>query len=382
MTEREKWIDTLKAIACIVVFLGHFYETFCINIDNVNKLLSIKPLGIIADGGYAVCLFLMVSAYLICVAIYKDKSFERIQKMAFKRYFRLMLPIFFASMLSFMIGYGGGYYNEDVAVLLNNEWLNGSFSKEQMTISQLIYSAFIGVLWQGNRVFNDTFWMLYILFLGNYLVIILAIVTSTDNNRGIMVLGFMLIVYTNTYYYCLVLGAVLAYVNCKMMLNKKRTNSKIFTFICLMCLLLALYLPAWSSPIINILSKYDFLPAFLKNAFFYKETGCFLLLFSIMNLDRIKDFLEKRKLMNMISNISFSVYLVHWPIIASFSCWSYLHFWNDSIDVENFTLAIFFATILVVVGMAIIFYELIEKRICTKLTNKICDIYFKNPFES
>lgn len=378
MREREKWIDALKAIACIIVFLGHFYRAFCNNIVIVNKLLSIKPLGIIVNGNYAVCLFLMISAYIICVSIYRDRNFERIQKMAFKRYFRLMLPILFASMLSFLISIGGGYHNADVALLLNNEWLNGFFLKEQMTISQLISSVFIGVLWQGNGVFNGPFWMIYILFLGNYLAIILAIITSTDNNRGILVLGFVLIVYANTYYYCLVLGAILAYVNCKTMVIKRGANSKIFTFICLLCLLLAFYLPAWGDQIIDLFWKYEFLPAFLKIDFFYNGTGSFLLLFSIMNLDRVKNFLGKSKLMNRISNISFSIYLVHWPIIASFSCWSYLHFWVGSVDMEKFTLTLFLLTVLVVVGVAKIFYELIEKRICTKLTNKICDLYFKS----
>ena len=377
MKEREKWIDTLKAGACIIVFFCHFYYSFCQNIDSLNKLLSIKPLRIIINGNYAVNLFLLVSAYLICVSIYNEKNFEHIQKMAFKRYFRLMLPILFASILSFMIERVGGYHNSEAALLLNNEWLSPYFIKEQMTISQLLKSAFIGVLWQGNNVFNGSFWMLYILFFGNYLTIILAMITSTDNKRGIFVLIFMFIVYADTDYYCLVLGAVLAYVKCKTMLIEKGAKSKMFTLICLVCLLLAFYLPAYGSEIVNILSKYEFLPGFSKNVAFYNGTACFLLLFSIMNLDRIKKFLENLKLMNKISNISFSIYLVHWPIIASFSCWSYLHFWKDSFDVEKFVFAIFLATVPAVVVVAKVFYELIEKRICTKLTNKICEIYFK-----
>ena len=94
--EREKWLDTLKVIACIIVFLDHFYLTFCRNIVRLNKLLDIKPLGIIINGNFAVCLFLVISAYIICVQIYKNNDFERIQKIAFKRYFRLMLPIYYS----------------------------------------------------------------------------------------------------------------------------------------------------------------------------------------------------------------------------------------------------------------------------------------------
>lgn len=376
--EREKWIDALKAGACIVVFFNHFYLAFCSNIDGLNKLLSIKPLKIMVNGNYAVCLFLMISAYIICVSIYKEKSFEQIQKMAFKRYFRLMLPVLFATTLSFMIGRTLGYCNAEVASFLNNKWLGGFFPEEQMTISRLVKSAFIEVLWRGDNVFNGSFWMLYILFFGNYLTIILAMITSTDNKRGIFVLMFMLIVYADTYYYCLVLGAVLAYVKCKTTLIEKGTNSKLFTFICLVCLLLAFYIPAFEDEITSRFSWYEFLPAFSKNIVFYNGIGSFLLLFSIMNLNRIKDFLGKSKLINKISNMSFSIYLVHWPIIASFSCWSYLHFWKDSFEVEKFVFTIFLATTLAVVVVAKIFYEVVEKRICTKLTNKICDIYFKS----
>ena len=63
--EREKWIDSLKGIACVIVFLNHFWLTFAYTCIGLNKIVTIRPFNILVNGNYAVCLFLIISAYVI-----------------------------------------------------------------------------------------------------------------------------------------------------------------------------------------------------------------------------------------------------------------------------------------------------------------------------
>lgn len=108
--EREKWIDGLRGIACIIVFVHHFYLTFGSICFGINELIKIRPFGIIANGNYSVCLFLTISAYLQGTQIYKSNDIEKTRMIIFKRYFRLAFPVFFSSFFSYLISLGGGVF--------------------------------------------------------------------------------------------------------------------------------------------------------------------------------------------------------------------------------------------------------------------------------
>lgn len=245
--EREKWLDTLKGVACLVVFLDHFYLTFRPLLGGVERFLNIKPFGILINGNFAVCLFLLISAYVISISVYRHKSFDAVQRIAFKRYFRLMPPVFCASLLSLILSRTIGYFNNAVGNNINNNWLTGFFTQE-LTVGNMIKTSLIDVWWKGNSTFNGPFWMMYIMFLGTFLVIILSIITATEKRRGgILILGFVLIVYLRleNYLFCMVLGNFLGYLKCNTDFFSKWNKNKICGLISIILLVVAFYLPAY-----------------------------------------------------------------------------------------------------------------------------------------
>ena len=383
--KREKWLDAVRGVACIVVFLSHFYLTFCSESVFINRVLSIKPLQILVNGNYAVCLFLIISAYVISVPVYTCRSLDRIRQTAFKRYLRLMLPVFFASALSLLISRTAGYYNMQAADLLNNPWLKEFFT-QKLTAAGLLHSSLVGVWWQGDNSFNGPYWMLRTLFLGTFLVIILAIITSGEKTKKAYaggVLALMLCVYleVNVYDSCLVLGTLLAFIKCRTNLFEIRKQKKVSLYIHVLLLGVSVFLPCFQNELIRFFSEYEMFPIYFTNPAFYNGIAAFLLLFSLMGLPGIQNRLGRSRLLSQVSEISFSVYLLHWPVICSFSCWFYARFGAGSAGTFKFVLFLFTSVIVTIVSK--IFYELIEKRLCTALTNKLCSLYLKtSPKES
>lgn len=378
--KREKWLDAIKGIACIVVFLSHFYLTFCSDSDILNGILNIKPLQILVNGNYAVCLFLMISAYVISVPIYTCPGLDHIQRTAFKRYPRLMLPVFFASALSFLISRTVGYYNMQAAELLDNPWLKEFFT-EKLTAADLLHSSLIGVWWQGDNSFNGPYWMLRTLFLGTFLVILLAVITSGEKTKkayagGILMLMLFVYLEVSIYDGCLVLGTLLAFLKCRTNLFEKKKQKKGIVLLHVLLLGASLFLPSFQNELISFFSKYEIFPVYFTNPAFYNGTGSFLLLFSLMGLPRLQDHLGRNRLFSRISEISFSIYLLHWPIICSFSCWFCVRFGAEAGNA--FIPVLFILTAVIVIAASKLFYELIEKRVCARMTEKICSLYWKD----
>lgn len=80
--------------------------------------------------------------------------------------------------------------------------------------------------------------------------------------------------------------------------------------------------------------------------------------------------------MNKINEISFSIYLIHWPVISSFSCYMYLKLSSKIQNIVMLMLILFVCTVFVVVISSKLFYEIVEKRVCNKFVNRICNEYF------
>lgn len=101
--ERETCIDSLKGIACVIVFINHFYLTFGSICYGINELVRVEPFNIVTNSNYAVCTFLIISAYLVSGQIYKSYEIEQLKKIIFKRYFRSVCPVFFASIFPYLL---------------------------------------------------------------------------------------------------------------------------------------------------------------------------------------------------------------------------------------------------------------------------------------
>ena len=375
---REYWLDRVKGIACVIVFLNHFFLTFGYTCLGLNKVVLQRPFSVLVNGNYAVCLFLLISAYVISVPIYRQKDFGKVQQTMFKRYPRLMLPVFFSSVISYMLYTRGGYFNQEAGVALGNQWLMGKYT-EPLTFKNLFLTSLIKVWWNGDASFNAPFWMLQILFFGTFLAVIVTMITATEKRYGGIILAMLALIYTylKSFYLCFILGTLLAYLKCRTNFWEKWKQSKIVLGINIILLIGAFCLPGYSSIVIKVMAYIFPENTFVCNGSFYNIVGSFLLIFSLMGMERVKECFEKSKILNAVSQISFSIYLVHWPIVCSLSCFLYLKLQEMNIEKNIVCTIIFVITVIVVAIVAKIFNELVEKKICDRAVAKICERYFE-----
>lgn len=375
---REDWLDRVKGIACIIVFLNHFFLTFRYVCLGLNEIVLLRPFHVLINGNYGVCIFLLISAYVISVPIYRQKDFGKVQKTLFKRYPRLMLPVFFSSLFAYFLYTLGGYYNQEIGSILGNQWLMGKYT-EPLTLKNLFLSSLIKVWWNGDASFNAPFWMLQILFFGTFLTVIVTMITAIEKQYGVIILVLLAGIYTylSSIYLCFILGMLLAYLKCKTNFWEKWRQIRGFWGINIALLIASFCLPGYADDIIEYIDCIFPESAYVCNSSFYNIIGSFLLIFFLMGMERIKKLLEKSKVLKGVSQISFSIYLIHWPVICSLSCFLYLKLQGLDMEKNIVCTIIFGITVIIVAIVAKIFYELVEKRICNKAVAKICERYFE-----
>ena len=114
--ERIKWLDGLKGLACLLVFVHHFLLSFFsaayFGVESHTRLhgydtyLASAPIGVFANGNFQVCIFLLIAAFLPAKRIMECRK-EDLQdvagRMLLKRYPRLMIPVFSVCALNYVI---------------------------------------------------------------------------------------------------------------------------------------------------------------------------------------------------------------------------------------------------------------------------------------
>lgn len=376
--KRNRSMDMLKFMACLVVFFDHFYLTFRSQMPTAQEIMQINPIKILVNGNLAVCIFLLLSAYFLSGQIYRSKSFERLQKSVFKRYPRLMFPVAILSCVTYGMKKASLFYHLKAAEIMKDEFLTHYFGN-QMTLKNLIKDTLFTVWYQQCGVFNGPFWMLYILFLGSFFVMLLSVVTVGKGKKGIWIFGCMAIfaVFYDSYLMCLVLGTFLAYIKENTEIIELLQKKKYGILLVAVMLVVGIVLQGDNTIPLKILEKLHIQNEYLNGRYFYNTIAAFLIVVAIECMNRKQKIQEKKSVLDKITALSFSIYLVHWPIVCSLSCYLYVSWYMEIKNKSVLFGGIFAITTVVVFLAAWIFNNLVEKYICNKAVNKLCNWYFE-----
>lgn len=94
----------------------------------------------------------------------------------------------------------------------------------------------------------------------------------------------------------------------------------------------------------------------------WHELGALLLIYGISECVFARTVLQKRKLGEM----SFAVYLIHIPVLFSFSCYIFMRLYEKSGKYQSSALISLIASLLLILGVSFIFHKYIEKW-CAKI---------------
>lgn len=372
-----EYLDGVRGIAALMVVACHFanyywpenyssYEVLS-KANSVFTFISYTPINIIFAGNLAVCLFFVLSGFVLSIRHFENYDPLGLQGDALKRYIRLALPaaasIVFAGLLMKL-----QLIHPLNVSALPNPWLDTHYNflpTFPSMLKQGLWDYFFSTP-PGATSYNSSLWTIQTEFIGSLLVFA-TVALSVNTRYFAWVCAFMGAVFAQTYYVAFFIGMILAFIYARF--SSKIIFHRLFSPV---LLLVGIYLgtsrigPAW--PFMEFLSAYG-----LGN--FVVSIGSGLIILAVLQTKMLKTVFASSPL-KWLGKVSYSVYLLHIPIIFS------LNFYLFSIlKMANVTYAaaalgaMAFSTIVILLTANYIFIKIDTSAIV--LANKFKKALFK-----
>ena len=370
MSGKITYLDGLRGVAAVNVMIMHFFVALAPAMvygselpshfgGNLEQFFSTTPLGLIGAGNFSVCIFFVLSGYVLTQKYFKIRDDSIIISGALRRYIRLFIPVFATVMLSFLLASAGlyRYYIETMIVSA------GSNYRHYWTFTPDIFDAVKQAVWNsfflgGNIYYNPVLWTMTIEFYGSMLVFTMALLFGSLKNRWTFYLAAV-VLFLNSYYLAFVIGMALAdtFNNKTPVLQVFKTGNNIVLFVILVS---GLFIGSYPiSPLTN-----DSLYAFLNNGFFetpkvtYHIIGAGMVMYALLNSQGLQSFFSS-PVPVFLGKISYSLYLIHFLVISSFTCALFLVLY----PVLSYGAAVLIScvlSLLIIIPLSYLFYKYID----------------------
>ena len=359
-----EYINGLKGIGAGIVYLCHFVFAFyygmysleaadCHLPGNLDILIGQSPLNTLFSGNFAVRLFLVMSGYVLCLGYFKTRDKKRLVTSACKRYIRLLPPILVSNVLICLLMLLGAFRNVTVSELTGSPWLAG-FNRCEANFLDAVLEAVFGCFFVGTNQFNGVLWTIPFLFLGALLVYGVAWLIGDKKWRYVVyaVIGIAVLL---TDYAGIFFGFVLCDVT--------HTQDKLVNWVkkqkwlLWIVFALGLYLSSYPSAGTHLDGTiYGIIPIVMVVPFHLM--GALLLVAAVVCLEPLQKIFGWKPFVKL-GNISYSLYLVHFPVIATLGCVLFEVLYRK-MSYHLAVLLVFVVTTAAVLGISVLFRKYIE----------------------
>lgn len=372
MDEKITYLDGLRGIAAVNVMIMHFFVVLTpamvysnqtpSHFGNFESVFSSTPLGLIGAGNFSVCIFFVLSGFVLTQKYFRTAESSIIISGAVRRYLRLAVPVLGAVILSFLLSSAGlfRYYAETVLVTSGNNPAN--YWMSYWTFTPDIIDAVKQALWESfftgsDLYYNPVLWTMTIEFYGSMLVFAMSLLFGLRRNRWTFYLAAA-VVFFNSYYLAFLIGMALADVSTNKMPGLNTGNKKIL--LTLLCVGLFLGSYPVSNPIVN-----SSLYAFLNNGLFknpkmiYHILGAGMIMYVLLHSERLQKVFSS-PVPAFLGKISYSLYLVHFLVISSLTCALFLALY-PIMPYGAAVIAACLLSLLLIIPVSYLFYKYIDK---------------------
>lgn len=335
-----------------LVFYPGLHEKELIS-SHTELLIFNSPLPFIYSGTAAVFIFFVLSGYVLTFGIMRRSDvLSAVSTMTIRRYFRLAPPVLASCILSLI---AIKLIDADTSNL--SAWIS-SYGNFDATIHGAIYSALIETFFRGGSAYNPVLWTMKIELIGSLIIFFYCAVTAGRKRKLPLAIMFSALVFllplsqTEKYsYICFIIGAALNYFKKSLPLP-----------LSLGVLFAGIYFGGvhYGSTAYADAIQYVSYTVFgeMTNAYYlFCAISGVMIVFSIIGNGRQRDFFGKG-LFVYSGKVSFSVYLIHMPIIYVISPFIF----NSFISIGYFKSAIIasITTIVCIYASANYFYKLFD----------------------
>jgi peptidoglycan/LPS O-acetylase OafA/YrhL len=322
-------LDGLRGLAALVVVLLHYVSAFAPFLlgygitqrhTSFDHILSTTPLQLPLAGNFAVCIFFVLSGFVLSLGFFKHKTSSVLASSASRRYFRLMIPVLGSVLLAYALLALGAMHNHQAAVPSESGWLYtfwGFPASLAHAVYQGLYATFFTTFYSFNISYNPILWTMHFELFGSFLVFMMLALFGKLANRWFFYAIFS-VALLNTYYVAFIAGLAIADVFLNYPSVKDAINEKVLWFL----LPFALILGTWSTDgIYPTVYSHIHAPFFSGGELevFAHILGAVVVVLCVLRLNAVSRLFE-RKVMQYLGKISFSLYLTHFLVMGSLAC--------------------------------------------------------------
>lgn len=385
--QRLGHLEGLRGVAALAVMLGHLLGAFWPTIvfgspETAHHALEMAMFDApgfvhaLYNGGFAVLIFFVLSGYVLT---YRSASEGVLERMAVRRFPRLAIPSFASVLLGYLLLQCGLMFNQQAAPVTKSAWLGGFYNFPADIWGALAQGA-VGVTLFGQASYNPALWTITIEFYGALLVLGMSLLFRPFGpwRLPFFAVAAALAVWnfgtTGVYYAALIAGMVLA--------TTRRDSRSWPSWAALAVVALALYLGganegrsfSWLGASTLKLNGMD-----VNKVVAVKCVAAILLTCALLRHGGLQRMLSTAPC-RYLGRLSFSLYLLHLPLICSVGCWIFLSIHAGA----NYNLA---ALIAAVATMAVVFalahlFERFVDRGAISLARTFSDALTRQPASS
>ncbi|MGE7795266.1 acyltransferase family protein [Lysinibacillus fusiformis] len=324
------YLEGLRGIAALIVVFSHFVQFYYPRLlfsndelahNNFERWLSETPINLLYNGNLAVCIFFVLSGYVLSLKYLMKKDINILIETATKRYFRLAIPISFSILLGYVVAYFGLIYYGNITEITNGE-MSKNYELNHNFFGLLKLMTF-DVFYYGVSSYNPALWTMKIELVGSFVVFLLLPLIAIKKKIGFQIVIFIIIsIITirlgDIYYFSFVAGMILC--------DLKQRDSVLFKINKILkfpLLVLGIYLASFPYVIVdNTIYQYLNVKIFDLNPFILSHCiGAILILIVLLNSTSLQKVFSS-KAFEYLGKISFSVYLTHFVVLFSFTAFS------------------------------------------------------------
>jgi peptidoglycan/LPS O-acetylase OafA/YrhL len=345
---RVAFFDGMRGWAALTVMLAHICRA--VNGHEFEPITR-TPFRIFFDGRFAVAIFFVLSGVALSLHYMKQRSVACLTKLVIKRLPRLGIPVLFSTVFIHFLIINGFMCNHEAAVIQKpeNVWL-GAFYSFEPSVKGMIKSI-PNVFLIGDASYNSPVWTMRRELIGSYFIVLvmLALHFSKPNKAFIIwlastVISLVIAPVMSAFSFGLLISYL--FINEKDMLLKLK-NSKLMQ-------ISAIAVMSISYILILVLNNYGF-TGFSAAVM---SITAFLVVGGLLFINIFISFFSC-KISRFLGKISFPLYVVHFPVICSFTSYLMIRHPNYS-ENSGITILIYVLSSVLSLTIACLFYP-VEK---------------------
>lgn len=327
----------MRGLAAFMVFLFHFILGFMPQRHGQEAAVAIPggnlletPFFFLINGHAAVTFFFVLSGFVLSYSYFAKNSNDGLLGSIIKRWPRLFPMALISTLFSWLMIHYGLYTYAETANITKSGWMARFASSSGDFLNATGFDAFMQgffySFFKGDFNLNTSLWTMHYEFIGSLLVFgLIPILNGTRANLAWILFTILVLAafFTNAYMCAFVMGCFLSYYRCQVRSTEGLlpTNKiMLLLSVILVCIAFGYFEPGYG--FYGFVRDISFLNTHSMRVVIH-SVAAVILIQVILNYDSVYRLFDGR-LGRFLGRCSFSLYVIHVPLMFSFSTYVFL----------------------------------------------------------